>query len=203
MSRYTPERNEKIRLALIGNKNAKGRVVSRETRMKLSESLRGKKCPWSKKNPQVFVRGQVSWNRGKKMSEEHKEKLRIARKKYFDKIGRKKCKNQRGRQRCVKCTLWRKAIFDRDDYTCQNCGVRGGYLEADHIQSWAHYPKLRHILLNGRTLCRSCHAKTANYKARGKVYVDHKHRATTNTTDVASATMGGSRETWPSSCGAN
>lgn len=56
--------------------------------------------------------------------------------------------------------LWRKAVFERDDYTCQTCGKRGEYLEADHLLPWAYYPSFRFHLFNGRTLCRPCHDKT-------------------------------------------
>lgn len=56
--------------------------------------------------------------------------------------------------------IWRKSVFDRDDYTCQMCGERGGYLEADHIKPWAYFPDLRFDLDNGRTLCRACHNTT-------------------------------------------
>jgi len=55
---------------------------------------------------------------------------------------------------------WRKAVFKRDDFTCQVCGLRGAYLEADHILPWAYFSDLRFELTNGRTLCRPCHDKT-------------------------------------------
>lgn len=55
---------------------------------------------------------------------------------------------------------WRKAVFERDDYTCQFCGKRGGWLEADHIKPWFAFPALRLVLDNGRTLCRPCHITT-------------------------------------------
>lgn len=58
---------------------------------------------------------------------------------------------------------WRRGVFERDDYTCHECGVRGGYLEAHHIQSWAEYPELRYELTNGLTLCRRCHRKGGGY----------------------------------------
>ena len=55
---------------------------------------------------------------------------------------------------------WRKAVFERDDYTCQECGERGCYLEAHHIKSWNDYPELRYVVNNGETLCANCHNKT-------------------------------------------
>ncbi|MCK9371085.1 HNH endonuclease [Candidatus Dojkabacteria bacterium] len=59
---------------------------------------------------------------------------------------------------------WRKAVFERDDYTCQICGKRGGELNADHIRSFADYPSLRYDIFNGQTMCRSCHY----YKTTGE-----------------------------------
>ena len=55
---------------------------------------------------------------------------------------------------------WRKQVFERDDYTCRICEIRGARLEADHIKPWAYFPELRFELSNGRTLCRPCHDKT-------------------------------------------
>lgn len=53
--------------------------------------------------------------------------------------------------------FWRKSVFERDDYTCQSCGKRGGILNAHHIKEWAKEPKLRYLIINGITLCRDCH----------------------------------------------
>lgn len=64
--------------------------------------------------------------------------------------------------------LWREQVFKRDNYTCQQCGLRGVYLEADHVKSFAMFPKLRFELSNGRTLCRECHKKTDTYLAKGR-----------------------------------
>ena len=58
---------------------------------------------------------------------------------------------------------WRKSVFQRDDYTCQFCGVRGGELHADHIQPFSIFPLLRWVLSNGRTLCKACHRTTPTY----------------------------------------
>ncbi len=53
---------------------------------------------------------------------------------------------------------WRKAIYERDNYTCQFCGDdKGGNLEAHHKKSFKDFPELRYDVDNGITLCQTCH----------------------------------------------
>ena len=53
---------------------------------------------------------------------------------------------------------WRKAVYGRDNYTCQKCGdSSGGNLNAHHIEGHANNPGLRIDLGNGVTLCKECH----------------------------------------------
>lgn len=59
--------------------------------------------------------------------------------------------------------IWRTAVFKRDDYTCQDCGVRGGRLVPDHVKPKSLYPELVFDVNNGRTLCDDCHRKTDTY----------------------------------------
>lgn len=76
--------------------------------------------------------------------------------------------------------VWKKAVFIRDRFTCQQCGARNGrkrVIEADHIIPLSQLIKdntIRSIeeaagcpllweIANGRTLCRSCHELTESY----------------------------------------
>lgn len=52
---------------------------------------------------------------------------------------------------------WRKAVFARDDWTCQLCHQRGKKLAAHHIIEFAKRRDLALIVENGITLCWSCH----------------------------------------------
>lgn len=81
---------------------------------------------------------------------------------------------------CIKNEFWKKEILKRDNYTCQECKVRGGRLEVDHIKPfWLimfenGIKNLNSALEccelwdidNGRTLCHNCHVKTATYAGR-------------------------------------
>ena len=69
---------------------------------------------------------------------------------------------------------WRKAVFERDKYTCVKCGDdRGGNLQADHIKPFAYFPELRFDVNNGRTLCTPCHKETPTW---GNKIRDNKGR---------------------------
>lgn len=75
---------------------------------------------------------------------------------------------------------WRTSVFERDDYTCQACGKRGGWLDADHILPWSTHEDLRYEVSNGRTLCRPCHIETPTYGMKARRYAD----ATPSTTII-------------------
>ncbi len=135
----------------------------------------------------------VWWLKGKKLSKEHREKMRLshlgAKNHFYGKKHKQESKTQMGITRKGKYIgekvwnwkggitpinikirnspegiFWRKSVFHRDKYTCVHCGdSRGGNLEADHIKPFAYYPELRFDINNGRTLCKSCHKKTDTY----------------------------------------
>jgi len=53
--------------------------------------------------------------------------------------------------------LWRKACFQRDNFTCQKYGISGGRLVVHHINNFADFPELRFAIDNGITLSEKAH----------------------------------------------
>jgi 5-methylcytosine-specific restriction endonuclease McrA len=132
---------------------------------------------------------QFSPERLTKMSETAKEQIRrqggIPNSYRFDGINNAKEKHPNWKGGITPLTLairqsakykeWRKAIYKRDDYTCQICGARGVEINADHypIPFSQLFQELRETLgvenadnfaplwdiSNGRTLCKECHIK--------------------------------------------
>ena len=131
----------------------KGKKSSYETKKKLSESHKGHKTP-----EEVRI----------KMSNSHKA---IREKNHLWKGGitpiNKRIRNS------IEYRLWRKAVFERDNYTCIWCGAKNGkgktiVLNADHIKPFSLFPELRFAIDNGRTLCVECHKTTDTYGVKYK-----------------------------------
>ncbi len=60
-------------------------------------------------------------------------------------------------RKSLEIRLWRKAVFERDNYTCQKYGIVGGKLVVHHILNFAEYPELRFAIDNGITLSKKAH----------------------------------------------
>lgn len=85
-----------------------------------------------------------------------------------------------------KTKTWRNSVFERDDYTCQACGQKGGKIQADHVVPFSEILKQNNIVtikaarqcvelwdtLNGRTLCVKCHKVTDTY-GKDSLYQNH------------------------------
>jgi len=60
-------------------------------------------------------------------------------------------------RKSIESTLWREAVFARDNWTCQKTNIRGGELVAHHIQNFSDFPELRFAIDNGITLSKQSH----------------------------------------------
>lgn len=100
-------------------------------------------------------------NLGRKYSEEHRRKISIGQqgKRLSEETKRKiALAVQRG-----KYTWLKKQCKERDDYTCQVCGLRDPeIMEVDHILKRCERPDLMNELSNLVTLCPNCHRRKTN-----------------------------------------
>ena len=121
----------------------KGSVMSEEQKKLLSEN-----------SPKFWL--------GKKRSEETKRKISKSR------IGRYAGVNHPNWQggitpenhkirASLEMKLFKKAVFERDNFTCQKTGQVGGKLVVHHINNFADFPELRTSISNGITLSKESH----------------------------------------------
>lgn len=165
------EIKRKISLAKMGTPSwNKGIAWSLEMRKKLSIAHQGQKNPMKgKKNPNIIGEKHPMWGKSNVAA-----------------IGAKN-NNWKGGitslyikiRNCKRSIIWRNEVFERDNYTCQECGKRGGRLNADHIKEFSLIISENKItsleeaykceelwdINNGGTLCNTpCHKnKTAKF----------------------------------------
>jgi len=126
-----------------------------------------------------FQKGYEPWNKGKcisgmsgkRHSDVSKNKIGEANKKENPKSNPNELLRKSAKHR-----EWRTDVFERDSYTCQECGVNkhensSVILHPHHIKSFEKYPEDRFKVENGQTLCSKCHGKihNINYAGLGKM----------------------------------
>ena len=149
---------------------------TKEIREKMSESHKGlKRSEKTKLKMSNSKKGKFNNFYGKSHTKENKEKMSEAAKLRYGEISNhwkggitpvyKSIRNS------FKYRQWRSDVFYRDDFTCQECGQRGGRLHAHHINPFAsiiQYYEITTIeeafecdelwnINNGITLCKGCH----------------------------------------------
>ena len=80
-----------------------------------------------------------------------------------------KTKESKCRRTRVDYKDWRLKVFQRDNFTCQQCGKKTRDIEAHHIKEACNYPELIYDVDNGITLCHKCHKETDNYGYKAKI----------------------------------
>ena len=171
--KHTPESIKKMKKH---HRGMSGKKHKESTKEKMSRIMTGRKMPWSGK----YKHKPHTEEQKKKISESLKgrnvslETRRKISKSLMGHLGIKgeKNKNWRGGitgwqnkiRTSAEYKLWRKSVFERDNFACIWCGDnRGGNLNADHIKPFSLFPELRFAIDNGRTLCIPCHRTTDSY----------------------------------------
>jgi len=159
--KHTEEHKRKIGLKSLGNKHSLGIKRSMESIAKGSKTRKDRKIPGCWKGKKRSILCPLSDETKKRMSELFKGE---------------KGSNWKGGVTHIHKILrnsaefkdWREAVFERDDWTCQKCNVRGGSLHPHHILNFSQYPDMRFSLDNGVTLCEKDHREF--HKRYGQEY---------------------------------
>jgi len=156
----------------------RGRIVTKETREKIRQSLLGRKqSEETKKKRSLALKGRSTSRKGIKHTKEAKIKMRRIAKRYSGKNhycwkGGVSTLAVKIRKSCY-YKDWREAVFERDNYTCQDCGISNTYLIAHHEKEFSKILEDNNIknfkdalacdelwdINNGKTVCEKCHKK--------------------------------------------
>jgi len=159
-----PEVKQKISSARRGKPTTLSRKHSQETKDKIADALRGKSLS-------LEHRQKISQSLRASIAEHGLSEAQLRHLADLRKTGPEHPMWQGGttkerikEYKSSEYQAFRQAVLERDDYTCQRCGNRGGKIEVHHILPYTQcvgpLEFLKYHLANGQTICLSCHNKT-------------------------------------------
>lgn len=137
-------------------KSLKGNTKGFQKGNKLGVINKGKKIPFKER---LKAKGRVVWNKGLVGSQSPWNKgLKGYMGGELNGHWKGGITPERERQRkTMEYKLWRKACFERDNFTCQKTGQRGGDLVVHHINNFSEFIEIRTSIENGITLSKESH----------------------------------------------
>jgi len=152
------------------NKLRKGEKRSEKQKKKISKALKGK----MPKNLKMIQKIKWTIERKKKLRYANKGEKNWNWKGGITPLRNQICNSYQYRQ-------WISDVLTRDNFTCQECGKKGGKLSAHHTKSFSLILQENNIktleealncselwnINNGLTLGQTCHEKTDNYGGKG------------------------------------
>ena len=145
--KLSEESKEKVRQARLKRKKKLGYINSDEAREKMSKKMKGFKV--SEQTKEKIKKNNVRYWEGKKRPE----------------LSGKNCHFWKGGinpvndtiRKSLELKLWRKAVFERDNWTCQKYGTKGKRIQAHHVKNFADCLELRTAIENGITFSEKAH----------------------------------------------
>jgi hypothetical protein len=124
-------------------------------------------------------KGNTPWNKGKKLNYKvwnagtKKPKVKVPREQWLRNLSLSHIGKMTGEQNpqwkggvtpvhnkirmSVDYKAWVRAVYERDNFTCQKTQQKGGKLVAHHINNFSSHPELRFAIDNGITLSKESH----------------------------------------------
>lgn len=166
------QKGHKIRVGMKHSEEARKNISLGHIGIKFTQEHKDKLSQINIGNNRGFKKGQIPWNKGKKCSYLLKNQNAKGYK-HTNETKKKISENNKGKKssqwkggitpinlqirQSLELRLWKKAVLERDNFTCQKTGQRGGKLVVHHINNFADFPELRTSISNGIILSKESH----------------------------------------------